>query len=92
MKGNFKPIEDLDITVNGVFKLLIGLNTSKAPGPDNITPRVLKELAPDIAPILTVIFNHSYQTGEVPLVWKSANICPIYKKGKKKLSTIVRCH
>ena len=83
MKGNYKPIEDLDITANGVLKLLKGLNTSKAPGPDNITPRVLKELASEIAPILTVIFNHSYQTGEVPLVWKSANICPIYKKGKK---------
>jgi hypothetical protein len=52
-------------------------------GPDNIT-RVLKELATHIAPILTIIFLCSYQTSEVPATctWKSANICPVYKKGK----------
>jgi hypothetical protein len=37
-------------------------------GPDNITPRVLKELAPFIAPILTVIFNISYESGTIPAI------------------------
>ena len=83
MKGKYQHINDLDITENGVRKLLKGLNPSKAPGPDNITPRILKELADDIAPILTEIFDHSYQTGEIPSIWRTANICPIFKKGKK---------
>ena len=51
--------------------------------PDNITPQVLKELATHIASILTIIFLCSYQTSEIPDIRKSANICPVYKKGKK---------
>ena len=65
-----------------VYKLLKNLNPNKAAGPDNITPRVLKELATHVAPILTIIFRCSYQTSEVPDIWKSANMCPVYKKGK----------
>jgi hypothetical protein len=78
-------IKDINITENGVHKLLKNLNSNKASGPDNITPQVLKELAMHtcIAPILTIIFRCSYQTIEVPDIWKSANICPVYKKGKK---------
>jgi hypothetical protein len=49
-------MNDINITVSGVEKLLSKLNPTKAAGPDNITPRVLKELAPFIAPILTVGF------------------------------------
>ena len=83
MTGTFNTIKDINITENGVHKLLKNLNPNKAAGPDNITPRVLKELATHIAPILTIIFRCSYQTSEVPDIWKSANICPVYKKGKK---------
>ena len=36
---------DIDISVNGVLKLLQGLNPSKAAGSDTIKPVVLKELA-----------------------------------------------
>jgi hypothetical protein len=83
MTGTFNTIKDINITENGVHKLLKNLNPNKAAGPDNITPRVLMELATHIAPILTIIFRCSYQTSEVPDIWKSANICPVYKKGKK---------
>ena len=83
MTGEFNTIKGINITENGVHKLLKNLNPNKAAGPDNITPRVLKELATHIAPILTIIFRCSYQTSEVPGIWKSANTCPVYKKGKK---------
>jgi hypothetical protein len=45
---------------NGITKLLANLNPHKAAGPDNIMPRVLKERAIEISPILTLIFNKSY--------------------------------
>ena len=83
MTGMFNTIKDINITENGVHKFLKNLNPNKAAGSDNITPRVLKELATHIASILTIIFRYSYQTSEVPDIWKSANICPVYKKGKK---------
>ena len=59
------------------------LNPNKAAGPDNITPKILKELAPEIAPILTLIFRRSYSSGQIPNIWKSANVCPVFKKGTK---------
>jgi hypothetical protein len=41
----------------------------------------LKELAPFIAPILIVIFK-IYESGAIPAIWKTANICPVFKKGE----------
>jgi hypothetical protein len=76
-------MDDIDITEPGVLKLLQQLKVHKAAGPDQIGPRVLKELASTIAPILTVIFKRSYETGEVPDEWRTANVLPIYKKGQK---------
>ena len=59
------------------------LKINKAPGPDQIHPRILKEMSSVIAPILTMIYCKSYKTGELPDVWKLANITPVFKKGKR---------
>ncbi|CAM4629674.1 unnamed protein product [Lepidochelys kempii] len=53
-------------------------------GPDELHPRVLKELAAVIAELLAIIFENSWRTGEVPDDWKKANVVPIFKKGKKE--------
>jgi hypothetical protein len=38
MAGNFQTMPDIQITENGVAKLLHHLNPHKSAGPDNITP------------------------------------------------------
>jgi hypothetical protein len=48
----YPNMKSFDITCNGITKLLKQLNPYKAPGPDNISPRILKELATDICPEL----------------------------------------
>ena len=53
-------------------------------GPDVIHPRVLRELADIIAEPLSIIFQPSWESGEVPVDWKLANVVPIFKKGKKE--------
>ena len=42
---------DITISKDGVVKLLKGSNPSKALGPDELHPRVLKELATELFPV-----------------------------------------
>ena len=78
--GAYPTCDDLHITENGVRKLLQNLNPNKASGPDNIKPRILKELSSKLALILTIIFNVSLETGSILSDWRSANASQIIKK------------
>ena len=80
---NIKQMPDISITITGTENLLKNLNPNKASGPDEISPRLLKELHHEIAPILTKIFKSSLHSGIVPDDWKSALVAPVYKKGPK---------
>ena len=61
----------------------MGQATDKAPGPDSLSAKVLKECSSEIAPVLTYIFNESLAQGAVPDDWRQANIAPVFKKGEK---------
>ncbi|KAJ7425706.1 hypothetical protein WISP_22348 [Willisornis vidua] len=57
---------------------------TKSVKPDGIHPRILKELADVITKPLLMIFEHSWESWEVPADWKLTNLGPIFKKGKKE--------
>ncbi|KFV67120.1 hypothetical protein N307_07265, partial [Dryobates pubescens] len=59
------------------------LKIYKSMGPDEIQYRVLKELSDVVARPLSMVFDKSCQSGEVPGDWKKGSITPIFKKGRK---------
>jgi len=50
-------------------------------GPDEMHPRLLRELADVIAKQLSIIYQKTWQSGEVPGGWKKGNIVLIFQKG-----------
>ena len=72
-------ISQIQVSVDDVTKHLIGLDTSKACGPDSIPARLLIECSKQIAPSLCGIFNQSLSSGQISTEWKSADITPIHK-------------
>ncbi|KAK4819525.1 hypothetical protein QYF61_006018, partial [Mycteria americana] len=85
-------LEDRDRDQNGapiiqgemVRDLLHHLDTHKSMGPDEIHLTVLKELAEVLTKPLSIIYQQSWLTGEVPVDWRLANVTPIFKKGRKE--------
>ena len=56
--------------------------SSKALGPDNISPIMLKNLGPIAINYLTMIFNKCMELTIIPSIWKTAKIIPLLKPGK----------
>ena len=88
---NFPQIDDsgtpdipnLNISTEGLIKLLKAVNPNKANGPDNISCRILKEAAESISPYLQLIFIKSIEEHNVPKDWLVANVTALFKKGDK---------
>ena len=77
------------VSKDGVIKLIKGLNPSKALGPDEIHPRVLKELGKELGPVFDHLFQQSIDTGEIPKEWSLTNICPLFKNQNTQSDKVI---
>ena len=64
-------------------KVLSKINPHKSRGPDNLSGFIIKNCAVSIAYPLSLLFNLSFNTGQIPDEWKLANVVPVFKKGDK---------
>ncbi|KAJ7410728.1 hypothetical protein WISP_106515 [Willisornis vidua] len=56
------------------------MDPCKSMGPNEIHPRILKELADAIAKLLSMIFEWSWESRDILTDWKLANIVPVFKE------------
>ena len=85
-----ETLDTIEISERDVEDVLKCIDTNKAYGPDDISPKLLKEAGPSIVKILTKIFNKSLQLAKFPALWKKANVLPIYKKAEDFITTNYR--
>ena len=74
-----------DITLENITDQIKLLNTSKSYGPDEISPRFLKEGGNVLAISILKLFQLSIDKSKFPLIWKQANVAPLFKKDKQSI-------
>ena len=75
---------DEGISAQDVLKELADLKPNKAPGPDQLDARVLKEARHELLDVITHLFDLCLRNSFVPTQWKCANIIPVPKNSKPK--------
>ena len=78
-------IDSIAVHCNGVRKQLAGLNPHKSTGPDGIATAIMKLAAHELAPVLTMLYQCSLDSGEVPQDWRNALVVSVFKTGEKHL-------
>ena len=75
--------ENFNFSLTTVLSELRNIDANKAVGPDGIHGTVLKMYAATLVFSITKIFNLSFNLGQIPSDWKTANVVPVHKKGDK---------
>ena len=69
------------ISTRRVHRVLSKLDVSKAYGSDGIPPRVLRECASELSPVISRLFRLIIKTMTFPKSWKHSLVQPIPKSG-----------
>ncbi len=83
-EANRTTLEETYLTSDEVKRNLLELNVSMAVGPDRISPWIQKEGEEALSVPLSMVYNRSLETGDLPESWKTANVVTIYKKGDRQ--------
>ena len=75
----------MNLNVDIVRKEILLININKAVGPNEIHPRMLKEIVDYITILLFIIMKKLLMIGNLLDDWKLADVSPIFKKGAKTL-------
>ena len=78
-------LDSIIFTPTEVEDILNSLKLDKASGPDNVSNRILKEVAGPLSNPLSDLFNYSMSKRVCPNIWKEANVSPLFKKDDPSL-------
>ena len=70
---------------NEILLHLRNIDPSKSNGPDMITGHMIRLCDDSIVLPLKLIFNNILRTSNFPILWKLANVTPVFKKNDKQL-------
>ncbi len=80
----------MHITERNILKAVKNIKVNKTPGPDKISPRILKKVKKEINHPLSILFTESLRQVKLPTDWKYANVTPIFKTGVKSVASHYR--
>ena len=80
-----KKLDYIHILQQDVLDQLVMIDTTKSYGPDEISPKFLKEGKDLLYEPLCTLFNLSLQHSKFPSSWKVANTMPIHKKDDRDI-------
>jgi hypothetical protein len=81
---NIPKLDILNISAETIKKKLDNLKIDKSPGPDNMHPRILRELSNILSEPLSIIYSNSFTNSVCPDEWRCANVIALFKKGDHK--------
>ena len=76
-----KVLNNLEVKVDDVYKVVRDLPLRSSPGPDGITYLMIKEGGFKLTAIFARFYNFLLSRGDIPTEWKRAHVIPIHKKG-----------
>ena len=79
---NESELTQIEVAEDEVKKLLKDINEYKAVRPDGVPLKFLKECSEELTKPIAMIIR-SLDTGQVPTLWKLAQVCQVFKKGSK---------
>ena len=74
-------LDCVDMSYTATLRTLQKLKTNSSSGPDGLPSILLKKLAPELALPLSMLYQSSMSSGQLPTEWKTGIVIPIYKSG-----------
>ena len=74
------------VNPQNVHHALRAFMNGKSPGPDNISPAIMKQLPDIILNPIVELMKAQLAIGYTPRIWRTGNIAFLQKPGKKILS------
>lgn len=79
----FPQMPKIEFSSEGIVNVINQLKNSSSCGIDGINAKILKNTKHISGSILSIIFQQSLDTGEVPLDWRIGKVIPVFKKGDR---------